>query len=52
MNKRNIIQSESVRMRVSKTFQNKLKQVAAKKNKNVSKYLKELVERDYEKEFG
>jgi predicted DNA-binding protein len=46
MNKKNNIQSESVRLRVSKSFQINLKQIASKRKKSMSRYIKDLVEAD------
>ncbi len=42
--------TESFRMRISRTFQNKLKQTATKKGMNVSNYIRKLVEQDCQHE--
>lgn len=49
-NKTNI-KSESFRMRISETFKNKMKQIAANKGKTVSQYIRDSVEQDYQQEL-
>ena len=46
MKKKPNIQTESFRMRITETFKFKLKQIAAKRGMNISKYIRELVEKD------
>jgi len=39
-------QNKSFRMRITKSFQSQMKNIAAKRGKNVSKYIRDLVEQD------
>jgi predicted DNA binding CopG/RHH family protein len=51
MKKKSNRQIESFRMRVSETFKYKMRHIAAKKGMNISRYIRNLVEQDYQQEL-